>query len=416
MIVRFLSSLRLTLALMLGLALVSVFGTFRPAASGRYELFYQSAAFRLLFALLALNLLVCTIKTIRRNLRDRQRYFDTLSCAPGVSDQSLLLLPPGLDLKEVQAKLRSLGYKGSCRNGMMIGVRGRAGRWGSTVVHLACLAIMAGAFAGELGFVGTLNIHEGNQSPNCFDWDKQADRPLGFEFRLDDFQPLYYPIDIQLAAYTSDGRMLAEYTTREGEKVELPVPGVSAKVVSFDHFEKLLELDLFHNGAPLGQYRAFSDRTEFDSTGGRLGLALRPTAFRDPLLKQMRSQVSIIENGEVVKQGVIQVNQPLVHRGVAIYQTAFDRDKFGFWYAGFQFSKDPGEPLVWSASIVLVLGLALAFCLPCRVVGVARTAEGFTLVALAGFGGKGGKEVWDRLSLFPSRLAPESSKNRRLLT
>ena len=119
---------------------------------------------------------------------------------------------------------------------------------------------------------------------------------------------------------------------------------------------------------------------------------IKPTAFRDPLLKQLHSEVSILEDGKVVRQGIIEVNQPLVHRGVAIYQTAYSRDESGFWVCGFQLSKDPGEPLVWFGSIVLILTLILVFVSRFRAVGVVVTSHGYHLVALAGFRGEAGRE------------------------
>ncbi|RMF47641.1 MAG: hypothetical protein D6751_02205 [Deltaproteobacteria bacterium] len=73
------------------------------------------------------------------------------------------------------------------------------------------------------------------------------------------------------------------------------------------------------------------------------------------MLKQYRSEVRLLEQGEVVRQGVIEVNRPLVHRGVAIYQTAWNRDDRGRPYAGFQLSRDPGEPLVWGGCVLFML-------------------------------------------------------------
>lgn len=47
-----------------------------------------------------------------------------------------------------------------------------------------------------------------------------------------------------------------------------------------------------------------------DSTNLAAGLVLYPLAYRDPMLKQYHSEVTIIEAGEIVRQGVIEVNQP----------------------------------------------------------------------------------------------------------
>ena len=94
----------------------------------------------------------------------------------------------------------------------------------------------------------------------------------------------------------------------------------------------------------------------------------------------------------MVRQAVIEVNTPLIYRGVAIYQTAYNRDESGFWACGFQLSKDPGEPLVWLGSVVLTLAILLVFFVRFFAVGVVPMENGFRLVALAGFRGELGVE------------------------
>lgn len=398
MILSFLGSLRLTLALLLGLSLASVFGTLRPVAQGRYDVFYQSFGFRLLLALLALNLAVCTLKTIRRNLRDMGDALETLRGERIFALPLRRPLPAGASPEGAAEALRRAGYRVSRDGETVVAVRGRAGRWGSTVVHLSFLVVMAGALASETGFVRTLNIYSGDQSEVAFDWEREADLPLGFTFRLDAFEPLYYPIDVQFAALDpSSGATVATYTTREGETVALPVPGLRARVIRFLPFEEQLVLGIYRGGEYLGEYFAVPGRRTSENRVDP-GVVLRPVAFRDPVLRQTRSEVSILEGGKVVRRGVIEINRPLVHRGVSIYQTAFDRDKFGFWFAGFQFTRDPGEPVVWGGCIALVAGLLIAFLVPCRTVGVACHGGELLLVALSGFSGESGARGFESLA------------------
>lgn len=397
MILRFLSSLRLTLVLLLGLALVSVAGTFRPAADGRYELFYQSPWFRLLLVLLAMNLAVCTVKTIRRNLRDRSRHREVLRTDQVFASPLRYVLPRGAALDPLAVQLEQQGYRVWRDGERLLARRGLAGRWGSTVVHLSVLLIMLGALTAQLGFVGTLPLYVGDKSAVYFDWAKQKDLPLGFEFRLDFFEPVYYPIELQFAAVDPQSReAIRTYTVREGDSVELPVPGTVARVIKFIPLEEHLILGIYRHGTYLGEYHAMGGRQPFANTLD-LGMELRPVAFRDPVLKQLHSEVSILEKGKLVKEGVIEVNQPLEYKGIVIYQTAYSRDKFGFWSAGFQFSRDPGKPVVWAGCISLVLGLLMAFAIPYQAVGVTRIDDETLFVALAGFRGEAGQRAFDRL-------------------
>jgi len=406
MLIRFFSSLYLTLGLLLGLAAVSVLGTLRPGLDeslgvARYDLFYQSVGFRLLLLLLALNLAVCTLRTIRRNLADRSRNLDLLRSERVFSLPLRYVLPQSMEMARLAAALRGLGYRIAAGDGTLVGEHGRAGRWGSTLVHLSVLLIMAGALSSQLGFVGTLNIYAGDQSEVYFDWERQQDLPLGFTFRLDHFEPRYYPIELQFAALDpASGQVLATYTCREGETVSLPMPGVTARVLKFIPEEEQLILALSRDGQPLGEYHALSGKLQGERPFvNRVdpGVVIKPLAWRDPILRQMHSEVSLLRNDEIVARGVIEVNQPLVFEGVTIYQTGFSRDKFGFWAVGFQLSRDPGEPVVWFGCIVIVLGLLLAFLVPYRVIGVSRVDGELLLVALHGFRGEAGSSRFDRL-------------------
>lgn len=392
MLMRFFSSLRLTLALMLGLAFVCVFGTLNRAPDARFYPYFQSPWFRGLLVLLALNLLVCTSKTIRRNLGDRRRYGLAL-------ESEALKAYPARTLEPFAAVLRRCGFRVWQAPSGLIGYRGRWGRWGSTLVHLSVLLIMAGAWAGGFGFVGTLNIHVGDKSAVCFDWGLESNRPLGFEFRLDHFEPLYYPIEVEFAVLDRPGgTTLDVHKTSEGRLHALPVGGLWVRVHKFLVEEKTLVLHIYRGAEFLGEYRAASGRRVMNQVE-RGGLEFEARAYRDPILRQMHSEVSLLRDGRVVKQGVIEVNHPLVFEGVSIYQTAFNRDKFGFWYAGFQFSRDPGEPLVWLGCLLLVTGLGLAFFVPCRVLGVGWDEGGKPrFIPLSGFATEAGQKAIERLA------------------
>lgn len=389
-LVQFLTSLRLTLGLLLGIALVSIGGTVNPTVEGRFELFYQNFWFRGLLTLLALNLLACTLKTIRRNQQDRARCFEALRT--DTSTGGTIKAGRGLTL----ARLRRSGYRIDEGVDGVVATRGCAGRWGSTVVHVAFLVIMAGALCAGFGFTGTLNLLAGDKSSVYFDWNRTEDLPLGFEFRLDRFEPVYYPIELQFSALEpGTGNVIDTYTTREGEMVQLP-GGLSAKVVRYFFFEEDLVLELYRGATALGQYHALGGTRSWEKNPV-VGIDFKPVAYRDPVVQQLVSEVSILERGQVVKKGVIRVNEPLEYNGVMIYQTTYNRDKFGFWSAGFQLSRDPGKPVVWLGCIALVVGLLLAFMVRYRVVGLVEQGGVCRLVPLAGFQGDAGTEAWQRL-------------------
>jgi cytochrome c biogenesis protein len=78
-----------------------------------------------------------------------------------------------------------------------------------------------------------MNLYVTHQSEEYFDWASETDVPLGFTFRLDHFEPQYYPIDLRFATYDKETRkQLQEFTTREGERVDIS-PGLSVQVQRF---------------------------------------------------------------------------------------------------------------------------------------------------------------------------------------
>lgn len=390
-ILDFFCSVKLTLALLLGLALLAVGGTIWPVEQGtvqRFELYYQSLWFRCLLGLLVLNLAACTWRTLRRVAGEKQRLLTILATPDSALRPGFDV--PGLSLEPLTLQLQRQGYRISPSDDRALARSGLWGRWALPVLHLAILAVMLGAWAAELGFVGTMNLYVGHASDQYYDWDREADSALGFTFRLDHFEPQYYPIDLRFATY--DGatrRLLQEYTTREGETVALSAD-LSVQVLRFYPEEQHLVLGIVRDGRLLGEYHGLSGERSYPNSIDP-GVVIKPTAFRDPVLKQLHSEVSILENDRVVRKGVIEVNSPLVHRGVAIYQTAYSRDASGFWACGFQLSQDPGEPVVWVGSVVLTLALVLVFLVRFRALGVVPTTGGYRLVPLAGFRGEAGQ-------------------------
>ncbi len=392
-ILDFFSSVKLTLALLLGLSVVAVFGTIWPIEQGtilRFELYFQSLWFRLLLGLLALNLSACTWKTFVRVFGEKKRLLGQLENA----DPALQKTGHELsckDIGELSNRLQEQGYSVTLAGDRLLARRGVFGRWALPVLHLSILVIMGGALAAQLGFVGTMNLYVTHQSAEYFDWESETDVPLGFTFRLDHFEPQYYPIDLRFATYDKETRkQLQEFTTREGETVDIS-PDLSVQVQRFFPDEQHLVLGVVREGILVGEYHSLSGERTYPNSID-LDIEIKLTAFRDPLLKQLHCEVSILENDEVVRQGIIEVNTPLVHRGVAIYQTAYSRDESGFWTCGFQLSKDPGEPFVWLGSILLPLTILLVFFVRFYAVGVVSTTQGCRLIPLVGFRGEIGQE------------------------
>lgn len=388
---KILSSVKLTLLLLLLLAFLAIGGTITPVEAQRYELFYQSPWFRSLLGLLALNLICCTIKTLPSKWHYRRQLREALAAGGNPGRELSAPLP------RLEQKLVAAGYRVTVVDELLLAERGSFARWGAPLVHIAILLIMFGGLLGEAGFVGTINTYLQQPNDRYFDWDSEQEQELGFQFRVDDFRLRYYPIQLRfelldLVSGNSHGLLMLF----DNESFAVPGTALVGQLRGFDPDDRLLTIDVLEQGQLIGQYQ-IGDKIERFGHVQYPSFRLRNLEFRDPVLKQMEADVSLLEAGALVKKGTIRVNEPLTYRGVSIYQTAYGRDEFGNRSVGFQLSKDPGEALVWFSTVVLMLGFALAFFVPRRAVGI-KTVNGQPhLFALQGWRGDAGRERLGKL-------------------
>lgn len=391
------SSVKLTLVLLLLLAVVSIGGTLTPVETQRYELFYQSHWFRLLLALLALNLTCCTFKNLPNKWHYRRRLHDFLA----LQNEGCPL--QASSFKTLAERLQTAGYRTEQIDGQLLAERGSWGRWGSLLVHVAILLIMIGGLLGETGFVGTINTYLQQPNQRYFDWDLQQDRELGFSFRVDDFRLRYYPIQLRFDLIDAQsGAPHGRLMLFDNETFSVPGSGLTVQLRGFDPEVRILTMDVLEEGVSLGEYQIGAGVERFGAVQ-HPDFRLNHIEFRDPVLKQMESRVSVLVEGRVVKQALVRVNEPLTYRGISFYQTAYGRDDAGNRSVGFQLSKDPGEWLVWAATLLLMLGFALAFFLPRRVLGIKTVGEQLLLIPLHGWRGEGGSQQLQRLTKKLSR-------------
>lgn len=74
--------------------------------------------------------------------------------------------------------------------------------------------------------------------------------------------------------------------------------------------------------------------------------------WASPVIKDFFSHVEVIEDGNVVKEKIVEVNHPLRHRGWSIYQSSYDPANHN--WTGLEVVRDPGVPWVYSGTVLLV--------------------------------------------------------------
>ncbi len=354
-LLRRLGSTRLALLLLFLLAFTAVFATAIPQGlepaeyRTRYpafgtvllalglDHFYTGPLYRGLLTVFTANLLACGVG----------RSADGFRAWRGRGRASLQL--PGADPGGWSRRLAARGFRIASGRPFLALLRPWA-FLGFPLVHLALPLILAGGLWGSLaGFVGTRTAHVGDVVDRFVDWSTKADRPLGFQVSVDDFQLLYYPIRLKLRVAVPGGAPV-ELDAREGGEVSVPD---SPYRVAVGRFDPRTEDLVFWVSGPAGRLGPFSRDNRAGSP-----VDVRPAAFRDPEIRRAEVRVSVLDGaGAPVRRAVVAVNEPLVHGGVRVFLTAWGRDAYGFPWVGFQVVREPGQWLVWLGACALSAGL-----------------------------------------------------------
>jgi len=187
---RQLTSIRLTVFLLLILAVVAVVGTVTSP-----DIYYR-LWFLVPLGLLALNLLACLVeglpqavrKTVRPftvekalSLPERGRFTWPADAAAGALAQEALRRELGRPRHEVVGEKDVFFYS-----------RGRSRPLGPYLVHLGLVLILIGGVVGKFwGIEGRMLLQPG-LDVSSFELDKTKTLPLAFQVRLDRFQIFYY--------------------------------------------------------------------------------------------------------------------------------------------------------------------------------------------------------------------------------
>jgi len=227
-ILSFLSSLKLTIALLIIIAALSVLGTLIPQQYGAGETFthmspgliatfrslqlldlYHSVWFIILMCLLSLNLIACSLKRFPTSWKlftatpslDRTKPFENLP-----PDNILMMEGERSGITSRVEHLLMRRYKRFKKRDTdttttFYGEKGPYSRFGVYIVHASILIIIAGAIIGSLwGFDGFVNLAEGESTDTVYVGRQKSLKKLGYTVRCDRFSITYY-----------DNRMPKEY-------------------------------------------------------------------------------------------------------------------------------------------------------------------------------------------------------------
>lgn len=256
--------------------------------------------------------------------------------------------------------------------------RGRWSHLGVFVIHTGLLLILIGGFIGmRYGFEGQIKLRKGTASDLFFDERGRGKaQPLGFTIRCNDVWMERYP-DGSPKAYYSDldvienGQVVKSKTIRVNDPLGYkgihfyqatygtePVP--KQAIVTLAVTER-------SSGEQFAMKVPFQHRTPLPSGGGHFTIIDYRPNFQVPVAEEMHElgqavHVSV-ESDEEEKNFWIFERLPGfdgdVRKGTfAFVLQAFDVDYDAVPFTGLAVASNPGIPIIWTGSAILLLGLA----------------------------------------------------------
>lgn len=416
-----LTSVKLTFALLLILAVISVAGTLipqnQPAQAyvngygqglgnlilgfGLYDA-YHTAWFRLVMALLAVNLVVCslerwplTMRMVRvdpdRELEKSRKAVESFTLAGGPAEHKG---PVGQALQRAVGRVYFIEDQGGVK---LFAHKGAWTRLAVYAVHLSVLIIFAGALVGNIwGFSGDMRILEGQAVDHIQTRDGKR-LPLGFDVRLDKFTVSFYKNQRGMPSeYRSDlvflrgGREIKRHALRVNHPAQ--VDGIDFYQASYGQVAdpvkvrvtapggKLAELDLRHHDwteLPMGgkagvfEYRPrVAMGKVYDGPMARI--LYQPPGGEARMLSAFKAGAKLrMGGGGGIKFEVI---------------SAVSKN-----YSGISVKYDPGVWLIWVGCTLMVVGFFFTFYTAHKKVWVrlSPTGPGRTRVEMAYQANKG---------------------------
>jgi len=394
----FFRSLKLTIFLLILLAILSIIGTLikQNAPSAEYihrygvklynvfEFFnlfdmYHSWWFSAILLLLVVNLIACSLhrfpgvwRQISRESGAKEMGDSMLKTLPYVERISLTH-PAGAKEDEIRSLLKR-GFKNPQRiegesSITLYSEKGRFSRLGVYITHSSILIILIGGILGSLfGFRGFVNILEGETVDHIAlrVKDKEVAKPIGFSIRCDDFRVTFYDLkrpEKLVKEYTSDLTIL-----ENGKEVLKKTIEVNHPL----HYKGLAFYQSSYGAIPdvtLGiQWKNKKEKTVLKGLEGET----IPIPHSEALLRILKYAPQVHNFGEGVQVAVLKPNQPpralwLLKSAPKLDQQREDDFVLTFEeistkeYTGLQVTKDPGVWVVWVGCSLMIIGFIVSF-------------------------------------------------------
>ena len=313
---KFLSSVKFSIIILPVITTISLIGTFiEPNKAGKF--IYHSFWFEGLIVLFSVNISICTIKR----------------------------------LKNITKK--NIGF---------------------LVTHLSIIIILFGGLLSLItGKKGSLMIYDGHSSDKFF-VDKDTSIQLPFTIKLNDFILEYYDESKGALQIRAKGETeYKKYPINVGSEIDYK--GAKIKILKYvPDFEINIETHEVNSKSDNPNNPALQIEVSKDGNKKEKWLFAKFPDFHgkdsDDIeasfvvggggrIKDFKSELEIIENGNKVLTKTIEVNNPLSYKGYKFYQSSYDDQNLS--WSGLQIVKDPGLVFIYIGFVLLIMGVVFIF-------------------------------------------------------
>lgn len=411
-----LSSVRLTIPLLIVLAVASIFGTLIPQNGtpeeylriykfSTYKILhilglldmYHAGWFIFLLALLSLNLIVCSLK----RWPSVRSFFSQPEIKPAEGQWKAvpqggrfsLSLSPQDSLAKIQDGLSQAFARPRVLQDQetwyLFAEKGKLSRLGFYCIHLSILIILLGAMIGSFfGFRGYVNIVEGETADRVFLRSGRQVQPLGFKVKLDQFTVSFYPTG-------APQEFKSTVTILEGDRKVLTEPirvnhpltykGISLYQSSYGvHSVEKVVLEVVERASRRGFTLSAKPGVRVQIPGSPNALVLNQFI---PDLRGLGPafQGTLLEGERPVETLVILQNHPgFTPQRPGRFEFRV-RELQPKYYSGLQVNRDPGVWVVWVGCLLMMAGFYMTFFMSHRRIWVRMMEKkGEALVEVAG--------------------------------
>jgi cytochrome c biogenesis protein len=390
----FFSSLKLVIILLLVLSVLSVAGTiieqnkplheyyrfFKPETVALFSKLglldmYHSWWFTSCLALLALNIIACTMERYPVIIRGMKKQNAVLDEKIEAGLTNLTTMKYNLPLETVESRITAIAGKAfparpvvteSENAKHLFYEKGRYSRLAFFLTHLSVLVIFIGAMTGSLiGFKGYVNINE-NEAISSVPTRKGESKKLDFSLKCNSFQVDFYqngaPKDYRSdLSVIKDGKEVIRKTIRVNDP--LTYEGITFYQSSYGRLPGAVVFEIRgQDGVSLGNVSVpFGKQVDVPAAAIRIEVL----DYREHYDLSDGSEAGPVYGVNIIRPGAspegiwVSASKPEINR-YGVY-TFLVKDTKLINYTGLQVNKDPGVWMVWTGSLILVAGIMMAF-------------------------------------------------------